>query len=409
VLPPIRVSLTLADLWSSATRGDPAAPERLEEAFAARFGFPHAILFPYARSALCAMVKAFGWHGRKIACPAYTCAVVPLTAAASGNTPMLADSAPDHFLPGSEQWAAAIAPETAMMIVTPLYGYPVDKSCEEHARRRAPGIFVLYDEAQSCGVTDDAGFQSRDADGALFSLGTGKMLSALSGGMILLRGSDAYREVRRLRDTRYTRPSLIHTLKLAMRGLAAWAALREPMFSVLCALGQAIPKMSFDRIGDRELLLADLPSDAETLASAYQANIGLRMLGRLGALLQGGRKLGEYYDRRLRKEGFRTFPHHASPIFTRYPLAVANRTGVLAAAAAEGIHLGRYVSYSSANAPSLGSDSRSYPNAELWGRCMINLPNWNGLEIRDAERCVSLLLKLATTVPEAVAWPKEAK
>jgi perosamine synthetase len=123
VLPPIRFPLAPSDLWFDAWFNRRDQPEMLEQSFAAHFGFPHGLLFPYARIALHALIRASGWRQRKILCPAYTCAVVPLTISVSRNVVELVDYAPDHFLPGSAQWAKRVTPDAKMMIVTPLYGY----------------------------------------------------------------------------------------------------------------------------------------------------------------------------------------------------------------------------------------------------------------------------------------------
>src|SRR5262249_4320701 len=144
--------------------------EALERAVAERFSFPHALLFPYARTALSALLLARGWRDREILCPAYICAEVPYAITASGNRVGFVDSAGDHFLPGAVQWRAAASADTAMAIVTPLFGYPVDKAAEASVRAVAPDAFVLYDESQSYGAEDDHGLQMRDADGALISL-----------------------------------------------------------------------------------------------------------------------------------------------------------------------------------------------------------------------------------------------
>ncbi len=74
MLPRLRPPFLLGDLLQLASAED---EERFESAFAARFGFPHGLFFPYGRSALHALLEAAGWRDQEIAVPGYTCAVVP--------------------------------------------------------------------------------------------------------------------------------------------------------------------------------------------------------------------------------------------------------------------------------------------------------------------------------------------
>src|SRR5262245_5263997 len=228
----VRSNLSLADLVAALMPArDPAAA--LEQALAERFRFPHALLFPYARTALHTLLVARGWRGRSVLCPAYICAEVPHAVTASGNEVRFVDSAGDHFLPGRAEWLNAAGGDAAMAIVTPLFGYPVDKGAEAAVRSVAKDRFGLYDESQSYGVADESGLQMRDADGALLSFGLGKMVTALSGGLLLLRDRRLHDAVRSHRDRHYSPPGAVQTLKLAAKGLAAWGAFREPGVSVL--------------------------------------------------------------------------------------------------------------------------------------------------------------------------------
>jgi perosamine synthetase len=405
MLPPIRFPLTPTDLLFGARVHGRHPLETLEQVFASHFGFPYGLIFPYARIALHALITAHGWHNRKILCPAYTCAVVPLAIKISGNIVELVDCAADHFLPGTSEWAEHMTPDTKMMIVTPLYGYPVDKNSEILARARSPGIFVLYDEAQSLGASDDSGLQARDADGALLSFGPGKMLPALSGGLLLLRSEAVYREVRTLRNAQCSKPTLLHLTQRIIRGLAMWAALHEPVFSSLLYAGHFISTLSLEQISTQELAETRFPPDALVLPSSYQAQIGLRQLDRLGGLTRARQRVAGFYDHRLREEGFKTFAYTTTPTWTRYPLSVSDRTRVITAFSKEKIQLGWFMRYSCEDMLDMKYGSISCRNARVWAQSMINLPNWPGVSMADAERCLALLLRLRDQNRQGPAWP----
>ncbi len=400
----VRSNIQLRDLWQAAysRSADPLA--ELERVYAERFGFPDALLFSYGRTALHILLTALGWLGRDVLCPAYICAEVPYAVTLSNNRVRLVDSAHDHFLPDAAVWETALTPNAAMAIMTPLFGYPLDKNCEKMIRARAPGIFILYDESQSFGVCDDMGFQMRDADGALLSLGLGKTSTALSGGVLLLRDPEIARAVRHWRDTRSAKPQITQSLKLVTKGLAAWLAFREPGVSVLelARHFQLLPPGADNGLPPAQ---PKLPPDPGTAFSAYQARIGLRQFARLDTILAGRQKIGQYYDRRLAEEGFGIFRHAFTPTWPRYPWAVANREASITALRRQNIQVSSFLPYSCAKLFVYRDQSDTCPNASVWGRSMINLPNWTGLEEAQAERVVRALGRIQRQVPSVVDWP----
>jgi dTDP-4-amino-4,6-dideoxygalactose transaminase len=404
----VRTNLALGDLWCAASAETTDSILALETAFSTRFGFPHALLFPYGRSALHALLAALGWQGREVLCPAYICAEVPCAISLSGNSVRFVDSAADHFLPGRAEWATATTPESAMAIITPLFGYPVDEESQQAVRSASPNAFILYDESQSYGAIDSDGLQARDADAVLFSLGLGKMLTALSGGVLLLRDAAVYRAVRHFRDVHCTRPTPTDTLKRLIRGLAAWIAFREPALSSIDFIARRFGLFAVDAHDWVPSKRSALPSDGQILLSAFQARIGLRQFARLDAFLAERRDTGIYYDQRLHEEGFHPFAHACLPTWPRYPFAVADRDVTAARLHKEGIQVSFFLPYSCADLPHYRSDLDACPNASLWSRSMINLPNWHGLDVAKAENVMSALLRIRDQEARIVAWPCNA-
>jgi dTDP-4-amino-4,6-dideoxygalactose transaminase len=401
----VRSNLSIADALWAAVAGTRAPAETLECAFARRFDFPHALLFPYARTALHALLLARDWRDKDVLCPAYICAEVPHAITAAGSRVRFVDSAADHFLPGRAEWASASGADAALAVITPLFGYPVDKEAEADLRRSASGVFILYDESQSFGVEDDGGLQMRDADGVLLSFGLGKMVTALSGGLLLLRDTALFHAVRALRDTRYRRPTLAHTAKRLATGLAAWAAFREPALSILDYAARRyalLPARAEDWIPNGSL---QQPADAEIMPSPFQARLGLRQLGRLDQFLAARRQVARHYQDRLRQEGLRTFACGHCPTWPRYPLPVARRDAVIAELHRQNIQISVFLPYSCADLPLYRGQAEACPNAALWGRSMINLPDWYGMNLQQAEHVVGALARLKERDREAVAWP----
>ena len=403
----VRSNLRLADLAHALIPHPEKPVEKLEHLFAERFGFPYAVLFSYGRSALQALCESFGWRDTGILCPAYTCAEVPYALTLSGNHVAFVDSASDHFLPGAGEWRAAANDRCTMAIITPLFGYPVNHSIAA-VRAAAPDAFILFDEAQSYGVADSAGPQARDADGMLLSLGLGKMATAISGGVMLLRDGDTHRRLRAWRDLHYTPSSVAQTAERFLMGVAAWFAFREPALSLIDAVGKWFGLPTTQAEDWLPSAQPQQPRHAGNAPSTFQARLALRQLEHLSHFLATRRQIGIHYERRLGEEGFRTFTAEDTPNWPRYPLPVVERSVITQALRAQGIQVSVFLPYSCAELPAYRDTAPKCPNAGLWGRSMVNLPNWHGMTTTDADRVVDALIRLRRENPRALAWPAEA-
>ncbi len=404
----VRPNLSLFDLWHAAWSWSDQPSELIEATIADRFGFAHALLFPSARSALRVLLESFGWHEGEVLSPAYVCAEVPYAVTASGNRVKFVDSATDHFLPNSAEWNSAATPHSKMAIIAPLFGYPIDLKCISIIREQSPGVFILFDEAQSYGVTDAGGLQVREADGALLSLGLGKMVTAVSGGILLLRDSALHAAVHESREMKFALATARHTWMLSAKAAAAWLAFREPALSVLDFFERRLG-ISVSEVSDYPPDLK-LPRDivTERRPSSFQARVGFQQLVKLETFLAARHRIGQYYEDRLCQEGFRIFEHIAVPTWPRYPFAVSQRDEVIAKFHSEGVQISRFLPYSCAELPAYRSSGARCTNASLWARGMINLPNWFGVEIEQAERIVQALLRLRDKDPGRIAWPQKA-
>lgn len=409
VLARVRSPLAIRDLVGAAFEreaGNGSSAERLEHAFADHFEFSHGVLFRYGRSGLYALLSVMGWRDREVLCPAYCCGEVAYAVTTSRNRVRFVDSGAEHFLPGAPEWRAAATERSAAAIFAPLFGYPADKEAERIVRAASPGIFVIYDEAQSYGARDEGGLQARDADAALFSLGLGKMITGLGGGVVLVRDAALHRELVSMRGHTHVRAGATRIGYSVAVGLGAWFAFREPLVTLIDRSAAARTLFKPDiryRSSDES---PELPLDAEVLMPPYQARIGLRQFARLGPILAARQSLGDFYERRLREEGFRTFAYAQRPTWPRYPLAVQDRQAVIAFCRQHKVQLSDFLDYSSADLPFYRTQAGgNFPRASLWGRSMINLPIWHGMDETRAERVISALARLRDSGNVAALWP----
>lgn len=406
LLPRLRSPCSLAELIVSLCRATARDREFFEAEFAEAFGFADAVFFPYARGAVHFLLQALGWQGREVLCPAYTCVVVAHAVQLGGNRVRFVDSADDHFLVPAEAWGAAASADTAMAILTPLFGYPIARAaCEAAIREKAPDAFLLYDAAQGYAAHDADGSQLAGADAALFSLGLGKLITTLYGGMMAVRDPVLARELRALRDRTHRPRGIARSASLAAYGAASWAAFRPPALAVADFLERRTGLLDgltrYYYATDRPRL----PGDVASLPTAMQARLGRLQLPRYDALVAERRHISARYEERLRGEGISTFGYAAPPTWSVYPVAVADRASCVASMRRQGVQVGTLIDYACSDLPGYEAHAGSCPNASRWGRSMINLPNWPGLGLARAGRVVEAFLRSRDRNPLAFGAP----
>ena len=394
MIPRLRPPFSLIDLTAAVLPGRGDAIAEFEARFAERFGFPHAVFFPYGRSALYALLCALRWADREIVCPSYTCSAVPHAITLAGNRVRFADSDPSHFNVTAEYLRPVLTPDTALVILTPLFGYPIDRvACHTAIAERSPDALVMYDVAQGFGAEDDEGLQFSNADLALFSFGIGKMVSTLYGGMLLIRRGDIHDVVRRHRDLHFGSATVRRPFELLAYGAGTWCAFRKPLFWVANFLEERtglldhLTKYYYAKDEPR------LPSDVAVRPVNLQARLGLRQLGRYDGIVAARRRVCRRYEERLRCEGVRVFEHSHEPTYSLFPLAVSDADAARKHLACNGVQVGVLIDYNCADLPGYETHEGTCINARRWGRSMINLPNWPGLTQTEADRVIDVLLR----------------
>lgn len=405
MIPRLRPPFGLLDLATALASADVCSVSLFERRFAERFGFTDAVYFPYGRSGVHALLLALGMKSRSVLNPSYGCIVVPHAVLLSGNRVHFVDSTAEHFLPSAREWAGALMRETAVAVITPLFGYPVERAGIEAAIREcAPECFVLYDVAQGFDAFDERGSQLPGGHAALFSFGIGKMLSTLYGGMLTLRDARLAAGVRAMRDL-YSPATRLHKFELLTYGIAVWAAFRQPMFAIADLLERRTNWLGRFTTEYYATDIPRLPRDFQVAPTPLQAALGLRQLARYETIATERARLGAIYEQRLRAGGVRTFAHAHRPTWSIYPLAVRQRERAVELLGQEGVQVGTLVNYACADLPGYEPWAGRCPYSSLWGASTINLPNWPGLGARAVEHIADRLLRLRDRHPDVFAWP----
>lgn len=186
-IPPVYSPLELRSLWSSARATWGRGPD-LGAVLCREYDAKRAELLGSGTQALQVAIRmALLEAGESlVALPAFTCFDVGAAAVAVGANIALYDVDPDTLEPDLQSLQATLMAGARVVVVTPLYGYPIDWQCVHRIVSQYGGI-VIEDAAQGHG----ASWRGRKLGslGALsvLSFGRGKGWTGGSGGALLLR------------------------------------------------------------------------------------------------------------------------------------------------------------------------------------------------------------------------------
>lgn len=374
MIPRFRPPFRLSDAIVLATpdRGDDLA--RFEAAFAALAGQRQAVLFPYGRTALMALVQALELTGGEVLCPAYTCVVVAHALVKSGCEPIFVDVGQDRNM-DLEAAAQRVTPKTRALLATSLFGHPVDSTALEAFARTHPGVTILCDCAQGffAGTGPDPVWRRGKA--ALFSLGLSKVLSTVGGGMVTTDEAALAKRLRIIASG--LRPAgLAERLRRKMFFLASLGAFAEIPYALVNALERhGLLSGLAEYYRDDSI---DLPGDHATALDAWQARLGLRQTARYHALAAARHEQFRFYRQALADlPGIVPPPAAKGASPSHFAVQTPNREQVMAEATRGGVQLGRVLEYA---IPELSAyrnrpgNQGPYPVASQLARTMVNLP-----------------------------------
>ena len=162
-----------------------------------------------------------------VALPAYTCFDIATAAVGAGARIALYDVDPNSLAPDLESLRATLAQGARVVVVSPLYGIPVDWRPIDQCAREF-GAFVVEDGAQGNGTSWHDRPVGCHAQLSVLSFGRGKGWTGGCGGAILARGG-ATGWLEDLTIERAVAPSVVDTL---VHAAAQWAFGRPELFAL---------------------------------------------------------------------------------------------------------------------------------------------------------------------------------
>jgi dTDP-4-amino-4,6-dideoxygalactose transaminase len=177
---------------SAGLLGGRRALERFQRELKEHFGVRHCFLVSSGQAAFTLILQALKQlsPGRdEVLIPAFTCYSVPASIVRAGLRIRLCDLRPDRL--DFDYAQLSPIPTTRMLAAVPthLFGLPADVA----ALRRLlsdPGVAIVEDAAQAMGEIGEDGKLGTLGDVGFFSLGRGKALSCVEGGIIVTNRDD---------------------------------------------------------------------------------------------------------------------------------------------------------------------------------------------------------------------------
>lgn len=386
LVPPAGAPLPIRTVLRAAL--DRTAAGDVDETLSGHLGGRHAFFVSSGRAALTVLLKAMqrGSRRREVVIPAYTCFSVPSAVVRAGLTIRLCDVDPKTLDLDLNALTGTDLARVLCIVPSSLYGLPGDLTGLEAIARTAETSLVddaaqclgASQEGRPCGTFGEAGF---------YSLGRGKGITTMGGGILLTRRDDLARSIEQ--ELGALPGPTARQAVAAVAGSLIYAALLAPSRYWL------VDRIPFLELGgshfEPEFPLARL--------SAYQRRLAVQLLALVGSYNTIRRRHAE----RLRSgidgiEGIeipRAVPG-ADPVYLRFPMLArdtAHRSELLARLRAAGIAASASYPTAVGDIPGiarhLAPDQAPCPGARSIATRILTLPTHPGVEVEDAERMVA--------------------
>ena len=366
-----------------------------ETALATVLGGP-AVAVASCRGALALALRASGLDPARdeVIVTGFTCVAVPAGVLAGGGRPRYADIDASTGNMTAESVVRATTERTGAVIVQHFLGNPAPTRAIRDASEAS--TWIIEDAAHALGSRIDGGLVGTHGDWAVFSTEQSKSLSTGQGGVLI---------------------AISERARQRLAGLAAldetWTAKRTRRWLVRVGLerlafgatpfGRLMPGQMLVRVLHRTGLASISSRDDEEVDGGMPAwrlaalpdplaELGLRQLGRLEAIIAHRRSIAARYDETLAGVGRRlATTAGAEPVWLRYPVLVDDAEMVAPAMADRGWGLGgRWfdapIYPADTNGPAVGYEPGTCPEAERLSGRIINLPTHPLVTTRLADR-----------------------
>ncbi|MCB9730719.1 MAG: DegT/DnrJ/EryC1/StrS family aminotransferase [Deltaproteobacteria bacterium] len=383
--------------------------QRFEDAVAARLDGASVAAVGSGRLALLLVLESLGIRPpATIVLAAYNASCVPNVLQAAGFRPWFVDVREDTLHLDADALPAAPPPGAEALIITHIEGSPAPVGTLAAWARRH-GLAVVEDAAHALGARLDGRPVGSLGDGAIFSLGRGKHLNTLGGGLAVVRAPDAAERLSALADA-LPAPGAGALLKqVLLEGVietgtapALFGALAMPAMRLARRFGRDPMTALFE---DDKSALAAIPEPMRRRLSNLQAGFGLAALPAFAEALRRRREHADALRARLGGVlSLQTPVAGAEPAWLELTALVDDRDGFQAALLARGVDTQRtWMDACDALPAFAGAASPPCPTARRVAERAVYLPTYAALTDAQREAMADVVLDVALATSPRVA------
>jgi len=281
LIPRLKPNYTLSDWFAAINIFQKRPLEKYEEAFSEKFENDYGVMFQHGRTGLYALLKVWGLEDDEVICPAYTCVVVPNAVVLSGNIPVFVDCSKDSFNMDLNLLEQSITEKTRVIIVTHLFGYPMDVIKIEAMVKKAEAkyknkIYVIADTAHSYGAKWKGKLVTRFGDASIFGSNISKVINSIFGGMVITNSKDTFESLKEWREKNTKKIGITKEFKRFIYFVAINIAFNSYIYGFVNRLERLGVLDKFVKYFEENRIY--FPSDWDFYPSSIEARVGLNQL-----------------------------------------------------------------------------------------------------------------------------------
>jgi perosamine synthetase len=354
---------------------------QFEKAFAEKFECKEGVMFSHGRSALYSLFKGWGLADVEIISPAYTCVVVQHSIVLSGNIPVFVDCEEGGPNMSYEGIASAFTEKTRAIVVTHLFGYPMDverveRMVREAEERYGHKIYIVQDVAHSYGAKWNGELVTRSGDAAIFGMNVSKIMTSVFGGMAISNSEETVTNVRAYRDEHFNKMGLSKSLHRLIYLMAIKFAFNSWVYGFTNWLERKGILDRFVKYYDESIIT--FPSDWDQLPCELEARVGLVQLKKYDGIIAKRQEASARYIEAMESNpDIQLFPHIEGSTYSHFVGMVDDREAWLEHYFKKGVQLGILIEYAVPYMKAYEKYRRGdYPIAKSYSERSINFPNW---------------------------------
>jgi dTDP-4-amino-4,6-dideoxygalactose transaminase len=359
---------------------------KFERAFSAKFGCEHGVMFSYGRTALYALLKVWGLEKDEVICPAYTCVVVQHSIVLSGNTPVFVDCEEGSFNMSYQGIADAVTDKTRAIVVTHLFGYPMDvheirRIISEAEDRFGHKIYIIQDAAHSYGAKWKGELVTGFGDAAIFGLNISKIINSIFGGMTITSSQDTYNKLLQFRREHIKKAGIIKPITRFAYLVSSYIAFNKLVYNVTNLMARAGVFGKLIKYYDEASI--DFPDGWDIMPIELEARVGLKQLSKYDEIIKKRTASAKNYLTKFQNEPEFKLPEQIDgATYSHFVIIVEDRDKWVEKYRRKGIQLGILIEYSVPEMPVYQAYRKgSYPISKYYAEHCINIPNWPGINL----------------------------